>query len=78
MYSYMDISTYIEIHDVCLAIRVSHRDLCHCIGIHDSALGHGGDAMSSHMPPGPFISIVLVQLDISLQNCRLGKARPNP
>jgi hypothetical protein len=40
--------------------------MCHCIGIYDSALGHDRDAMSSHMPLGPFICIILAQLDISL------------
>jgi hypothetical protein len=43
-----------------------HIEICHHIGIYDNASSHDKDAMSSHMPQGPFICILLAQLDISL------------
>jgi hypothetical protein len=59
MYSYMAISTNIGICDIYLGIGVPHQHMCHCIGIRDSILGHDINAMSSHMPRGPFICILL-------------------
>jgi hypothetical protein len=66
MYPYLIISIDIEIHSIFLEICVLHWDTCHNIGICDSALGHDMDTTSSHMPHGPLIFILLVQLDIVL------------
>jgi hypothetical protein len=62
----MAISTDIGIHDIYLGIHVSHRDTYHCIGINGNASSHNEDVMSSHMPHGPLICILLAQMDTLL------------
>ena len=56
MYPYLVILTDIRICVICLGIYVLHWDTCHCLAIHDIALGYDKDAASLHLPHGPHLS----------------------